>query len=60
MVTFREPIIVVQILARKGAALMGESCRHRTCRPEMSGGRYNQSDSAGGNTGMVRTPIGVY
>jgi len=35
----------------------GESGRPRTC-AEMSGGRYTQSDSAGGNTGTARMPIG--
>jgi len=29
----------------------------RTC-PDMSGGRYTQSDSAGGSTGTVHMPIG--
>jgi len=27
---------------------------------DMSGGQYTQSDSAGGSTGMVLMPIGVY
>jgi len=28
--------------------------------PDMSDDRYTQSDSAGGSTGVVRIPIGVY
>jgi len=31
----------------------------KTC-PAMSSGRYTQSNSAGGSTGTVRMPIGVY
>jgi len=29
-------------------------------RPDLSDGRYTQSDSAGGRTGTVPMPIGVY
>jgi len=36
-----------------------ERGRLRAC-PDKSGGRYFQSDSAGGNTGTVRMPIRVY
>jgi len=38
---------------------MGKGGQLRIC-PDMSGGRHTQSDSAGGSTGTVRMPIGVY
>ena len=46
----------LQILTREGAILRAK----RGPAQDMSGGRYTQSDSAGGRTGTVRMPIGVY
>ena len=43
----------------KGAILKQKSGWPNTC-PDMSGDRYIQSDLAGGSTGTVRMPIGVY
>jgi len=37
----------------------GEKGPAQTC-PDMTGRRYTQSDSAGGSTGTVRMPIGLY
>jgi len=48
----------VQIPTHEGAILRG-SGRPRTC-SDMSGGRYIQSDSAGGSTGTVRMLSRVY
>jgi len=42
-----------------GSATLWWVGRPRTCR-DISDGRYTQSDSAGGRTGTVGTPIGVY
>ena len=47
----------VQVPARKGEILRGGSGRPITC-SDVSGGRYSQSDSAGGSTGTVRMLIG--
>jgi len=41
------------------AILRLKSGRSMTC-PDMSGGRYTQSDSEGGRTGTVRIPVGEY
>ena len=44
---------------REGEIFEAKMVRPRTC-PDMSGGRYTQSDSAGGRTGTVRMPVAVY
>ena len=49
----------VQIPMGEGAILRATIGQPRTC-SDMSGGRYTQSDSAGGRTDTVRMPIGVY
>jgi len=48
-----------RIPTHDGAILRAKRRRLRTC-PDMSDGRYTQSDSAGGSTGKVRMRIGVY
>jgi len=50
----------VQIPTLEVAILRAKRGWHRTC-PNTSSGRYTQSNSAGGSTGMVQMmPIGVY
>jgi len=49
----------VQIPKRKSGNFEAGSSRLGACL-DISGGRYTQSDSAGGRTGTVRMPIGVY
>jgi len=49
----------MQSPTREGAIVRAKGGRRETW-PDMSGGRYTQSDSAGGRTGTVRMPIGVY
>jgi len=49
----------VQLPTREWGSFKGKRARSRSCQ-DMSGGRYTQSDSAGGSTGTVRMLIGVY
>ena len=49
----------VTVLIREGAILRTKRGRPRTC-PDVTGGQYTQSESAGGSTGTVWMPIGAY
>ena len=49
----------VQILTREKENFEGEKSPARTY-PDMAGGRYTQSASAGGSTGMVLVSVGLY
>jgi len=49
----------VQMPTCEGTILRVKRGMCRTCR-DMSGSRYTQSDSAGGNTVMMQMPTGVF
>jgi len=49
----------VQIPTREGTILTAKKGQPRTF-PDMSSGRYTQSNSVWGSTGMVQMLVGVY
>jgi len=54
------PLIQLRGLGSTVSSPAGLAGHRLSTRPDVFGGRYTQNDSAGGRTGTVRMPIGVY